>query len=89
MIWEVVISDKAKKQLSKLDHPVKSKILNFLYQEDLQNLPRSTGKPLIGGFKGFWRYRVGDYRIVCELRDKELTILAVDIGHRSSIYKTK
>ena len=88
MTWDVVIGDKAKKQLSKLDQQAKIRILNFLYQEDISRLPRFSGKALTGSFKGLWRYRVGDYRIICELRDKELTVLVVDVGHRSDVYKT-
>jgi mRNA interferase RelE/StbE len=87
MTWNIVISDAAKKQLSKLDQQVKRRILNFVYQEDLSELPRSLGKPLTGSFKGLWRYRVGDYRIICHLIDHELTVMVVDIEHRSKAYK--
>jgi len=49
--------------------------------------PRRYGKPLIGDRKGLWRYRVGDYRIPRELRDAELVVLVVTIGHRSAFYR--
>lgn len=48
--------------------------------------PRSRGKALTGPLRGLWRYRVGDYRIVCELIDSRLIILVSDIDHRSSVY---
>jgi mRNA interferase RelE/StbE len=46
-----------------------------------------VGKPLTGSLKGYWRYRVGDYRIICELRDEELLILVIEIAHRREVYK--
>ncbi|GAB5040991.1 type II toxin-antitoxin system RelE family toxin [Bartonella henselae] len=48
---------------------------------------RVIGKPLKGQFSGLWRYRVGDYRILCELYDKELVVLVLAVGHRKNIYK--
>lgn len=48
--------------------------------------PRRTGKALTGQFKGSWRYRVGNYRILAEIHDDELIILVIDIGHRSTAY---
>ena len=48
--------------------------------------PRQLGKPLKGELGEFWRYRVGDYRILCEIRDDELVILAATIGHRREVY---
>jgi len=49
--------------------------------------PRQYGKSLEGKFKGLWRYRVGNYRIICDIRDTEVLIIAVEIGHRSKVYK--
>lgn len=48
--------------------------------------PRSRGKGLTGNLAGLWRYRIGDYRIICDIRDQELVILALDIGRRDQIY---
>ena len=48
--------------------------------------PIMFGKPLSANLKGFWRYRVEDYRIICDVRDKELVVLVVKIGHRSKVY---
>lgn len=49
--------------------------------------PRSIGKGLTAGLSGKWRYRIGDYRILCEIRDAELVVLAIEIGHRSDVYR--
>lgn len=48
--------------------------------------PRKSGKPLKGELGEFWRYRVGDYRILCEIMNDELIILAATIGHRKEVY---
>nr|CBI77786.1 conserved hypothetical protein [Bartonella rochalimae ATCC BAA-1498] len=48
---------------------------------------RAIGKPLRGQLSGLWRYRVGDYRILCDLYDKELVVLVLAVGHRKNIYK--
>lgn len=47
------------------------------------------GKALSGNKAGFWRYRVGDYRIICDIEDEELVILVVEVNHRSKVYKTR
>lgn len=49
--------------------------------------PRSHGKGLTANRSGKWRYRVGDYRVLCEIRDAELVVLAIEIGHRRDIYR--
>ncbi|NBV06291.1 MAG: type II toxin-antitoxin system RelE/ParE family toxin [Proteobacteria bacterium] len=89
MTWTILLSDKVKKQLSKLDQQSKSDILNFLYQDKLHQSPKSSGKNLRGNLKKFWRYRVGDYRIICEMKNSELVVLVIDVGHRNKVYKTK
>ena len=83
---KVVYLAKPRKQLAKLDNSVKKRILD--YMDEVANLsdPRSKGKMLIGDLKGFWRYRVGDYRLICRIHDEELEILVVEVGHRKEIY---
>jgi len=51
------------------------------------NNPRSKGKALSGNLKGLWRYRVGDYRVICQIIDNEVVILVVELGHRKEIYR--
>lgn len=88
MAWNVEFLDTAKRQLRKLDKRWQSAILDYLEDEiaPLQD-PRSRGKSLVGDKRGLWRYRVGDYRILCEIRDGELVIAAVVIGHRRDVYE--
>ena len=83
---KVVYLAKPRKQLAKLDNSVKKRILD--YMDEVANLsdPRSKGKMLVGDLKGFWRYRVGDYRLICRIHDEELEILVVEVGHRTEIY---
>ena len=88
MAWNVDFNETAKHQLTKLDRQWQSAILDYL-EDRIATLddPRSRGKPLVGDKKGLWRYRVGDYRILCELRDHELVVLVVTIGHRRQVYR--
>ena len=51
--------------------------------------PRVRGKALVGNYIGLWRYRVGDYRILCDIKNDELCILVVDVGHRRDVYEYK
>ncbi|ANN63447.1 type II toxin-antitoxin system RelE family toxin [Brachyspira hyodysenteriae] len=83
---KVSITRTAKKSLEKLDRNIQKRILDFLsYLETLEN-PRVKGKSLKGELKEYWRYRVGDYRILSKIIDNELIILVIDIGHRKDIY---
>ncbi|KXT84133.1 RelE/StbE replicon stabilization toxin [Streptococcus sp. DD11] len=49
--------------------------------------PRQIGKALLGPYKGLWRYRVGNYRVICQIIDDQLLVLALEVGHRKEIYK--
>ena len=88
MGWTVEIADFAERQLRKLDPPVRRRILDYLEDriEDCKN-PRHFGEPLKGARAGLWRYRVGDYRIVCQIGEQRLVVLALAIGHRREIYR--
>ena len=88
MTWNVRISDKAKKQLKKLDQGHRRIILTWLAKniEGCEN-PRLYGKALSANHAGKWRYRVGEYRIIVEIKDAELIVLALKIGHRKDVYK--
>ncbi len=83
---KVTLSDRAKKQLKQLDKTVQKRIIKFLSETAKLDDPRSKGKMLVGNFKGFWRYRVGDYRLICRIHDEALEILVVEVGHRKKIY---
>ena len=88
MAWTVEVADFVERQLRKLDRPVRDRILDYLHEriEGCKN-PRHFGEPLKGGKAGLWRYRVGDYRIICELRDDVLVVLALAVGHRREVYR--
>ena len=88
MAWTVEISDVAEQQIRKLDAPIQKRILDRLSDriEGCKN-PRHFGEPLKGGYSGFWRYRIGGYRIICDIQDEILIVLVLAIGHRPQIYK--
>ena len=88
MVWRVEIADHAERQLRKLDPQVCRRILDWLDEriEGCKN-PRHFGESLKGGHAGLWRYRVGDYRVICEIRDAHLVVLAIAVGHRREVYR--
>ena len=88
MNWTVEISDIAERQIRKMDAFVQKRILNWLYDriEGGKN-PRHFGKPLKGDSSEFWRYRVGDYRVLCDIQDEKLVVLVLTVGHRRDIYQ--
>jgi mRNA interferase RelE/StbE len=87
MAWRVDISPTAQKQLDDLDKTVSRRIVKFL-RERVEKLddPRQIGDRLQGTLSQFWRYRVGDYRIICSLEHEHLVVLVLRIGHRREIY---
>ncbi|MCI9129427.1 MAG: type II toxin-antitoxin system RelE/ParE family toxin [Eggerthellaceae bacterium] len=87
MSWRLGFSKKADKQLSKLNPGVSRVLVSWLLKH-LDNCedPRAYGKPLKGPLSSLWRYRIGDYRVLCEIRDEELLVLAIEIGHRRDVY---
>ena len=88
MSYSVLFTQKAKKQLSKLDRNTAKLIASWL-KKNLEGCvnPRIHGKALVANKAGQWRYRVGDYRILAEIRDEEVIILVLQIGHRRESYK--
>ena len=90
MAWTVEVSDFAEKQLCKLDRPVQKRLVDWLEDrlEGCKN-PRHFGEPLRGELAGLWRYRVGDYRIICEIQDQQLVVLALTVGHRREVYQRR
>jgi len=87
MSYRINLTDRARKQLLKLDTAAYHQIVKVLeHLSSLEN-PRTMGKPLVGNLKGLWRYRAGDYRILAELRDSELLILVVEISNRKDVHR--
>lgn len=86
--WVIKLSESASKDFAKLDKAVQRRVLEF-FEERLissQN-PRALGKALTGQLRGYWSYRVGDYRILADIRDTELVVLVIHIDHRRKIYE--
>ena len=89
MAWIIKYSDSARKQLKKLDKQSAIRILDFMDERISESgNPRSIGKVLTGPKLGtYWRYRVGDYRIICDIQDGQLCVLVIEIGNRKKIYR--
>jgi mRNA interferase RelE/StbE len=88
LAWTIRLTNTAKKNLSRLDPPEARRIIRFLREriEPIED-PRSLGKALSGRLGTFWRYRVGDYRIICDIRNRELIILVLRVGNRRDVYR--
>ena len=87
MKYSLMYSEKAQKQLNKLDNSIKLKIMRYI-KENLNETdnPKKFGKALRYNLKGFWRYRVENYRIIVKIEESELVILIVQIDKRDKIY---
>lgn len=79
-------TETARKQLRKLDKAMQKRILDYMDEVSLLGNSRSRGKALVENMRGLWCYRVGDYRVICEIQDERILISALKIGHRKDIY---
>jgi len=87
LAWKIEYDPRALQDLKKLDRAVQREIIDYMDNRIANaRTPRDFGKPLRGSRFGLWRYRVRDYRIICELQEKRLVVLVVAVGHRSTIY---
>ena len=88
MAWTVSFEPRALNELRKLDHLVQRQIVKF-FQERFsgQRNPRESGKPLSGDKVGLWRYRIGDYRLICHIDDENRAVLVLRIAHRKQAYR--
>ncbi len=87
MRFKVFFEKNADKQLKKLDVTHQRIIVNWISKNiENTNNPRAFGKSLKGELKNYWRYRVGDYRIIAEINDEEVKIIIIEVGHRKNIY---
>ncbi len=89
MVWKVELEAEARRELRKLDPPAARRIITFLHERVARlDDPRSIGEALKGSELGqFWKYRVGDYRIIASIEDGELRILVIRIGNRREVYR--
>jgi mRNA interferase RelE/StbE len=88
LAWRIEVTRTAEKQITKLHRNAQKAILRFLRQrvasaED----PRQWGKPLRGEKRGLWRYRVSDYRLICDIQDEIITVVVIEVGHRKDVYR--
>ena len=89
MAWTIDYSGKALRQIRKLEKQTAERILKYMEEvAELENA-RSFGRALTGPLGTLWRYRVGDYRVICDIQDICVRILVVEIGHRSSLSITR
>lgn len=87
MVWRIEFDPGALADLQRLDREVQRRILRYLRERiATAQDPKQFGKPLRGELHGLWRYRLGDYRIVCQVREQVLVVLVVRIAHRSRAY---
>jgi mRNA interferase RelE/StbE len=89
LAWQIEFDQSAKKELAKLDRQVARRLIDFLKSRVL-NLrdPRSVGQALRGSTLGeFWKYRVGDFRIIASIQDDRMIVLVLRVGNRSDIYR--
>ncbi len=88
MTWTVEFDDAAVKELRKLDRQTQHEILRYLRERVATDEdPRRFGKPLSHELAGLWRYRVRDYRLICNFEDYKLVVLVLRVGHRKDIYE--
>lgn len=89
MAWTIDYSDTALRSLRNLDRQTARRILDFLDRRiAVSENPRQIGEALVGPLSGYWKYRVGDYRIICDIQDSRVTVLVLKIGNRREIQKT-
>ena len=89
MTWNIEWDDRARKELRKLDSSVQKEILGYLRTRIAgSNNTRVFGQPLSANKAGLWRYRVGNYRIICRIEDDIFIVLVIGVGHRREVYET-
>ena len=86
--WRIEIARTAEKQISKISRAAQKSIQRFLRERlTSSDNPRQWGKPLRGEKKDLWRYRVGDYRLICDIQDDRVVVLVLEVGHRKDVYR--
>ena len=88
MPWRIEFHPDAAKELRKLDRPAAARIIRTLETRiAVLDDPRSLGAPLKGEHDGYWRWRIGDYRVVARIDDERIVILVVRVAHRREVYR--
>lgn len=87
MKWHVELTPDAKKQLARLDRYTQRLIASWIDKHLVDcSDPKATGKPLKANLAGHWRYRIGDYRMICKIEEDRIIIIVLKIGHRREVY---
>lgn len=87
MTWTIEFDESAARELRRLDKQIQREILNYFRQRIATDEdPRRFGKPLARELTGLWRYRVRDYRMICNIEDDKLVVLVVRVSHRKDVY---
>lgn len=86
MGWEIVFTKKAQKQIRDLDKSVQSRLKKAISEKLLVN-PLAYLEPLLGDLGSYYKFRIGDYRLICSKEDEKLIIIIIELGHRREIYK--
>jgi mRNA interferase RelE/StbE len=88
VFWKVTFNKKANKEFDKLDRPIQKKMTSYISNQLICNEnPRQFGHALKGKLREFWRFRVGDYRLICYIEDSKKIIKIMHVGHRKDIYE--
>jgi mRNA interferase RelE/StbE len=88
LAWTIEYAETARKQLRKLDKPAARRIVEFMDKRVApSDDPRELGKALKGSLGDLWRYRVGDFRVLCDIQDRRLTVLVLQVGNRREVYR--
>ena len=86
--YKLFFDERYIRDLKRLDKTSQKRITKWINVHLLDTVnPYFSGKSLTGNLKGYWRYRIGDYRLIVEIRDEELVIVAINIGHRKEVYR--
>lgn len=90
MVWKVEITPEAHADIKKLGTAEAQRILKFLFDRvQSRENPREIGESLKGNLREYWRYRVGNNRILCRIEDEKITVFVIKIGNRREIYRKK
>ncbi len=90
MAWTIEYLETARRELKRLDKQTAKRIVDYMDTRiATADDPRRYGAALTGALSGSWRYRVGDYRVVCKIRDNVVCVLVLEIGHRREVYRKR
>lgn len=85
--WELHTAPEFDKKIRALDRQTALRIKSYLEQACCLDDPRNRGKGMTGEYSGYWRYRVGPYRVIARIEDTQLIVIAIGVGHRSTVYR--